>query len=117
MLKKFKIGNFTINEKSKAFIIAEIGVNHNGSFKLAKKSIEEAKKSGANCVKFQTFKAETLSRKNASKAPYQIKNTKNKDSQFKMLKNLELEKNFIQLWICKKLKLILSTILQFQLIN
>ena len=63
MPKKFKIGNFTINEKSKAFIIAEIGVNHNGSFKLAKKSIEEAKKSGANCVKFQTFSAETLSEK------------------------------------------------------
>lgn len=117
MLKKFKIGNFTINEKSKAFIIAEIGVNHNGSFKLAKKSIEEAKKSGANCVKFQTFSAETLSRKNASKAPYQIKNTKNKDSQFKMLKNLELEKNFYPrlIRICKKLKIeFLSTPYNFE---
>ena len=105
MLKKFKIGNYIINEKSKAFIIAEIGVNHNGSLKLAKKSIEEAKKAGANCVKFQTFRAETLSRKNASKAPYQIKNTKNKDSQFKMLKNLELEKTLSKTnKICKKLK-------------
>ena len=75
---------------SSVYIIAEAGVNHNGDMTLAKKLIDEAKKAGANAVKFQTFKAEKLVTKSAMKADYQTKNDKNSQSQFEMLKNLEL---------------------------
>lgn len=72
------------------FIIAEAGVNHNGELKLAKKLIDIAKDSGANAVKFQTFKAQTLASENAKKAAYQKKTTNTDESQFDMLKKLEL---------------------------
>ena len=75
------------------YIIAEAGVNHNGDIKIAHKLIEEAKKAGADCVKFQTFKAENLVTKNAPKAKYQLKVTDNNESQFDMLKSLELKYN------------------------
>ena len=78
---------------SKVFIIAEAGVNHNGSLELAKKMVEEAKAAGVDCIKFQTFKSENLVNKDAKKADYQVKNTKNNDSQFDMLKKLELSYN------------------------
>ena len=61
----------------KVFIIAEAGVNHNGSIELAKKLIDVAVDAGADAVKFQTFKAENLVSKNAQKADYQ-KQTTNK---------------------------------------
>jgi N,N'-diacetyllegionaminate synthase len=73
------------------FIIAEAGVNHNGSVNLAKKLIDIAVESGADAVKFQTFKAETLVVKNAQKAEYQKKTTDASESQFDMLRNLELD--------------------------
>ncbi len=73
------------------FIIAEAGVNHNGSIKLAKRLIDAAVDSGANAVKFQTFKAENLVSKNAIKAEYQKKTTDALESQFDMLKKLELD--------------------------
>ena len=73
------------------FIIAEAGVNHNGSIDLAKKLIDVASSSGADAVKFQTFKAENLVSKNAQKAEYQKKTTDNKESQFDMIKKLELD--------------------------
>lgn len=72
------------------FIIAEAGVNHNGSFKEAKNLIDIAVNSGADAVKFQTFKAENLVTKDAGKAGYQNRNLKNNDSQFEMIKKLEL---------------------------
>ena len=72
------------------FIIAEAGVNHNGSTDLAKKLIDVAVNSGADAVKFQTFKAENLATKNAQKAKYQKDGTDIKESQFDMLKKLEL---------------------------
>lgn len=75
---------------SSVYIIAEAGVNHNGDINLAKKLIDEAKKSGADAVKFQTFKAEKLVTKSAVKAEYQTKNDKGSLSQFDMLKRLEL---------------------------
>jgi N,N'-diacetyllegionaminate synthase len=56
------------------FIIAEAGVNHNGSLKLARELIDAAALSGADAVKFQTFKAEKIVSKNAEKAEYQKKN-------------------------------------------
>ena len=72
--------------------IAEAGVNHNGSLKLAKELVEIAAKAGADIVKFQTFKAESLVVKNSVKAPYQKKFT-NEKTQFEMLKKLELSKD------------------------
>ena len=72
------------------FIIAEAGVNHNGELKLAKKLIDVAKMAGADAVKFQTFKAETLASENAQKADYQKKNTSSSETQYDMLKKLEL---------------------------
>jgi N,N'-diacetyllegionaminate synthase len=71
-------------------IIAEIGVNHNGDMALAKKLIDEAKKAGADYVKFQTFKADRLATKKAKKTVYQIKNSGDGESQKDMLARLEL---------------------------
>ena len=76
---------------NKVFIIAEAGVNHNGSIDLAKKLIDVASDSGADAVKFQTFKAENLATKNAKKANYQMETTNIKESQFDMLKKFELD--------------------------
>ncbi len=73
------------------FIIAEAGVNHNGSIKMAKKLIDVAKESGADAVKFQTFKAENVVSKNAQKADYQKQTTNALESQFDMIKKLELD--------------------------
>ena len=73
------------------FIIAEAGVNHNGSIELAKKLIDVASESGVNAVKFQTFKTENLVSKNAQKADYQKETTDKKESQFEMIKKLELD--------------------------
>lgn len=72
-------------------IIAEAGVNHNGSIELAKQLIEAAAKAGADYVKFQTFKADLIVSKTAKKAEYQKKNLGDSDdSQYSMLKKLEL---------------------------
>jgi len=73
------------------FIIAEAGVNHNGSIELAKKLIDVASEAGVDAVKFQTFKAENLVSKNAQKADYQKETTDKEESQFDMLKKLELD--------------------------
>ena len=73
------------------FIIAEAGVNHNGSVNLAKQLIDVASDSGANAVKFQTFKAENLVVKNTQKAEYQKQTTNASESQFNMIKRLELD--------------------------
>ena len=76
---------------NKVLIIAEAGVNHNGSLALAKKLVDVAAAAGVDIVKFQTFKAENLVAKIAKKADYQMQNTKNiEESQFEMLKKLEL---------------------------
>ncbi|MDF1589759.1 MAG: N-acetylneuraminate synthase [Gammaproteobacteria bacterium] len=72
------------------FIIAEVGVNHNGSLDLAKQLVDVAEECGADAVKFQTFKAATLVTKTAKQADYQTANTGKQESQFDMLKRLEL---------------------------
>ncbi len=75
----------------KVFIIAEAGVNHNGCTDTAKKLIDVAVVSGVDAVKFQTFKAENLVSKTAQKAEYQKQITDIEESQFEMIKKLELD--------------------------
>ena len=74
----------------KTMVISEAGVNHNGDLGLAKKLIAVAAKSGADYVKFQTFNADRLVTKKARKARYQMQNSNSSESQFEMLKSLEL---------------------------
>lgn len=85
-----KIKNKLIGKDSSCFIIAEAGVNHNGDLNLAKKLIDKAKEAGVDAVKFQTFKAENIVTPKAEQAKYQTKNIGKKESQYAMLKRLEL---------------------------
>ena len=75
----------------KTFIIAEAGVNHNGSLAIAKQMIAAAADAGADAVKFQTFQAERMVSKNAPKAEYQRNKAGANESQFEMIKKLELD--------------------------
>jgi N,N'-diacetyllegionaminate synthase len=88
--KKIIIDKKEIKEGSPTFIIAEAGVNHGGDMELAKKLISLAASSGADAVKFQTFRTEDLILNNVKKAPYQQKTTGSEESQFEMLKKLEV---------------------------
>lgn len=79
-------------------IIAEAGVNHNGSIDIAKRMIDVAAEAGVDYIKFQTFKAEKLVVEKAQQAEYQKKNTGKTESQLDMLKKLELtQDDFIEL--------------------
>ena len=78
------------NKNNKTIIIAEAGVNHNGSLKVAKKLIDKAKKAKVDFVKFQIYKAENLATSHAEKAKYQKRNSKKKETQLNLLKKLEL---------------------------
>jgi len=101
-----KISNKTIGEKFPTFIIAEAGINHNGSLKIAKQLISKAKSSGADAIKFQTFKASDIA---STSSPF-----------FKILKKLELsDSDFKKLSIyAKKNKLIfLSTPFSFDAVD
>ena len=71
-------------------IIAEAGVNHNGDVDLAHKLIDAALDSGADIIKFQSFNPSLIATSDALKANYQIKNTKNDESQQEMLRKLQL---------------------------
>lgn len=90
---------------SRALIIAEAGVNHNGNLNIAKKLIVAAKESGADIIKFQIFRADRLTTSKTPKAQYQKKT--NFKNQNQMLKKLEIkEKDFISLKkFCKKKKI------------
>jgi len=81
---------FPLLTEGQTFVIAEIGVNHNGDIGLAKKLIDVAVDAGADAVKFQTFKAEKLASPSAKKATYQSTNDPRAESQLDMLKRLEL---------------------------
>lgn len=79
--------------KKNIFVIAEAGVNHNGSIEVAKRLVDVAVESGADAVKFQTFKADKLVSKGAQKADYQKQTTSAEESQYEMIKKLELDEN------------------------
>lgn len=79
-----------IHDHIPAYIIAEIGVNHNGDISLAKKLIKEAKSIGANAVKFQSFNAESLADSKTPKVKYQKRSGSKKETHYEMLKKLEL---------------------------
>lgn len=88
--KIIKIQNKTISEASPTFIIAEAGVNHCGDINLAKKLIDIAADAGADAVKFQAFIAEEIILESVEKAPYQQLTTDASESQYEMLKKLEI---------------------------
>ncbi|GAB7081856.1 N-acetylneuraminate synthase [Megalodesulfovibrio paquesii] len=90
MIKPIRIGQRLTGPDEPVCIIAEAGVNHNGSLELAKRLVAEARRQGADCVKFQTFKAERVVTRAAAKAAYQQRLTDPAESQLAMLKQLEL---------------------------
>lgn len=90
MVKVIEHGNVKIGWQHPVFIIAEAGVNHNGDIDMALRLVREAKRVGADCVKFQTFKAERVVTEKAPKAEYQMKATEPTESQIEMLRKLEL---------------------------
>lgn len=87
---QINIGNSKIGDGFPCFIIAEAGVNHNGNLDIAKRLIDAACDAGADAVKFQIFSAEKMATDDAEQAEYQLKNTGIKESQYDMLKKLEL---------------------------
>ena len=90
--KKIRIGEHEISQQSPVFIIAEAGVNHNGDIEIAKRLIDVAVNARVDAVKFQAFKSENLILEKVEKAPYQQKTTGTAESQFEMLKKLEISK-------------------------
>ena len=92
---------------NRILLIAEAGVNHNGSIEIAKRMIDAAVDAKVDYVKFQTFKAEKLVSRSAKKAAYQIENTTTGGGQFEMLEKLELnsEKHKILINYCKQKKI------------
>ncbi len=97
---------------SRVFVIAEAGVNHNGNIEIAKKLIDSASAAGADAVKFQTFRAESLVCKTAKKAEYQLGVTDRSETQYDMLKKLELTEQMhkeLMEYCAKKKIMFLST--------
>ena len=86
-----EFSGYKIGSGQPCFIIAEAGVNHNGDPNTARQLIDVAVQSGADAVKFQTFKSENVISKSAPKAEYQKQTTGSDESQFEMIKKLELD--------------------------
>lgn len=112
MHHKLNIDGIKIGIDCPVFIIAEAGVNHNGDLELAKQLISKAKECGADCIKFQTFRADKIVTPDAPKAKYQQVNTGVVESQFDMLKKLEMPSSWYPVLIeeCRRAGLVfLST--------
>jgi N,N'-diacetyllegionaminate synthase len=90
MVKTLEIAGHIIGPDRPCFIIAEAGVNHNGSAEMALQCIEAAAQAGVDAIKFQTFQTDKLVTKSAPKAKYQLENTALGESQYEMLRKLEL---------------------------
>ena len=91
MKQEIRIGDRIIGDSSPVFIISEAGVNHNGDLDMARRLVEEAGSCGADCIKFQTFKAERVVTVSAPKAKYQLGTTDRTESQLDMLRKIELK--------------------------
>jgi len=89
-MQSIQVGNKLIGPGQPVFVIAEAGVNHNGDLKMARALIDVAVEAGADAVKFQTFRADRLVTTDAPKAEYQLQSTNDAESQFEMLRGLEL---------------------------
>lgn len=116
----FKIGSKLIGDGNPAFIIAEAGVNHNGDINIAKELVDKAVTAKVDAIKFQTFKTEKIVTGYAEMADYQKNNIGSVDSQFNMLKKLELSyENFIELreYCIQKGIMFLSTPFDFESAN
>ena len=83
-----RIGGFDTD--ARVLVVAEIGNNHEGSVAAAQELVRAAHESGVDAVKFQTFKAERVITRDAPKANYQLQTTNPQESQFEMLRKLEL---------------------------
>jgi len=90
--KTIRIDQKLISENSNVFLIAEAGVNHGGDMSIAKKMVDLAVEARADAVKFQAFKTEHLILNNIQKAPYQKTTTSASESQYEMLKKLEISR-------------------------
>jgi N,N'-diacetyllegionaminate synthase len=90
MVEAIEIGGRRVGSCCPCFIVAEAGVNHNGNLEVAVQLVDEAAKAGVDAVKFQTFKADRLVTKTAVKAEYQLEVTGDDESQYEMLRRLEL---------------------------
>jgi len=92
-VKSIRIGKKEVSTGNPSFTIAEAGVNHDGSLEKAFNLIKAAHLSGADCVKFQTFKAHRVASAKAPKADYQLKSTDSGESQIEMLRKFELQES------------------------
>jgi N,N'-diacetyllegionaminate synthase len=105
------IGQNRIGPDAPVFVIAEVGVNHNGSLDMALELIRAAKAAGADCVKFQTFKSDRVVSADAPKAAYQLKVTDQAESQIDMLRKLELGEDAYPglIALCRELGILFSS--------
>lgn len=120
MKNAITIGDTQIDDENKVFIIAEAGVNHNGSVDTAMEMIDKAKEAGADAIKFQTFKAEDVATSGTKNAEYAQRNLQKQESMVNMLKKLELTRDdFLKLkaYCDKKEIIFLSTPSTFDAIN